>query len=176
MRAAQLQAEIGEGMEGIVARNGEAGHLAELAEDEVQRHAGEEPHEHGLGEEIGDEAEAEAAGDDTGEADGDGEGRGDRDALVASRHAETEQGAGHHHAGPRIRADHELPGGAEERVAHRWQDGGIEPRLRRQADDRRIGDGRGQGDGGNGKTGQQVRAEPGCLVAAELAEEGYDSL
>ena len=75
MCTAQLQPEIGEGMEGIVAREGEAGHLAELAEDEVQRHAGEEPHEHGLGEEIGDEAEAEAAGGHAGQPDGNGKGR-----------------------------------------------------------------------------------------------------
>ena len=150
-------------LEEIVAGNGEARQLAELADDQVQRHPGEESHEHGLGEEIGDEAEAEAAGGHAGEADGDGEGRGDHDALVASRTmprlsralATIMQVAV---SGPIMRR----PRGAEEGVADRRQDGGIEPRLRRQADDRRIGDGRGQGHGRDGKTGQEIGAEPGA--------------
>ena len=52
------------------------------------------------------------------------------------------------------------PRGAEERVADRRQDGGIETGLGRQADDRRIGDGRGQGHGRDGKAGQEIGAEP----------------
>ena len=68
MGAAQLEGEIRRGTQEAVGSDGEPGQLAQLADDQVQRHPGEEPHEHGLGEEVGDEAETEGAGGYAGQA------------------------------------------------------------------------------------------------------------
>jgi hypothetical protein len=48
MGAPQLHGEFGQGAEEPVRGNSDARQLAQLADDQVQRHPGEESHEHGF--------------------------------------------------------------------------------------------------------------------------------
>ena len=94
------------------------GHLADLADDHERGDAGHVADEHGLGEQVGEEAEPRDEADEADEPDGDRE---ERRHLLAHRHAargrhERADAGGRHQRRRRLGPDRQLPRRPEHRV------------------------------------------------------------
>ena len=168
---AGLADELDEGRKQAVGVDVDPGDAPELADQDRERDAGEEADEDRPRQEGGEDAEAEQAGADVEAADDEGEQGGDGGAVGGLEAGHGREDRGHDGDGGGVGADHELPGRAEDRVGDQRRDRGIEPGLRRQAGDRRVGDRARQADRGDGEAGRDVSLQPGEPVALEARQD-----
>ena len=159
--SAGLADELDEGREQAVGVDVDPGDAPELADQDRERDAGEEADEDRPRQEGREDAEAEQAGAEVEAADDEGEQRGDGGAVGGLEAGHGREDRGHDGDGRGVGADDELPRRAEDRVGDQRRDRGVEPGLRRQAGDRRIGDGARQADRGDGEAGRDVSLQPG---------------
>ena len=83
--------------------------------------------------------------------------------------------AGDHDREGRRHPDRHLPGGAKDGVDEQGQQTGVETMLRRQPGERGIGHALGDGERGDGQTGQHIGSEPArAVVGPEPANDRQD--
>ena len=165
-----LAGEVDEGREDAVGGDGGAGDALELAGDDRERDAGEEADEDRARQEGREDAEAEQPAAEIEAADDQRQHRGDGGAIggVEARHGGED--GGHDGDGGGVGTDDQLARRAEDGVGDERRDRGVEAGLGRQAGDRRIGDGGGQADRGDGEAGGDVALDPARPVAGEARQ------
>jgi hypothetical protein len=112
----------------------ESEQLGQLADQDRERQAGHVADHRGLGQQIGDEAEAGHGPERCDRTDEEAKHRRERDRplRVALRAGDRQDDGGDHRPERRVRAEDEHGRGAEHGVAEQAQDRGVEPRDRRQ--------------------------------------------
>ena len=145
--------------------------LRQLADDDREREADDQPLEHRLADEVGEEAEAQQARDQGGGARDDGEPRRHHgEALVPDgdhvRDRCRRQGRGRRH-----RSHDEDPRAAERGVQQQRAGRGVEADDRRDVRDARVRERLGDEDRPDGESRDQVAAKPAPVIAAKRGEE-----
>ena len=153
----------------------DAEQLGHLADDDRQGEADDEPLEHRLGDEVGEEPEAQQSGAERQHPGHQGEHAGERQHLVGPAGREVGDRRRRQRGGGRHRADDEVAGAAEGGVEDQRRRRGVEADDRRHAGDRRVGERLGDEHRPHGEPGDEVAAEPRPVVAGKRAEDGAGS-
>ena len=130
---------------------GHAEELRQLADDDRDRQAEDEPGDDGLGEEVGDEAEANDPGRQEDRPDHQREARGQREVAVRVAARERADDRGGHDRHRRARRDLEMAARAEDRVGGEGGERRDQPVLGRHAREGRVGHGHGHHDAPRGE-------------------------
>ena len=139
VRRGQVVGQRLDDLDQVVAAGGDAQDVLELARGDEDARRGDEPRDHRMAEEIGDEAEPEQAEADEEQAGEEGERDGGGGVVGGAGCGDlADRGCGHQRDDG-DRPDRERSAGAEDGVGDERQDAGIEPDLGRQAGEHRIG-------------------------------------
>ena len=168
-------AEVGDDvphlLEEVVALSFDAEELGDLADDDRQREADDEPLQHRLGDEVGEEAEPRQPGDEREESRGEGEQRREGgEILIRPAGGQVGHRRRRQRGGRRHRPDDEMPAAAERRVEDQRGRGGVQADDRRDAGDRGVGQRLGHQHRPDGQPGDDVAAQPAPVVSAERGE------
>ena len=147
----------------LVVFAGQAGQLLQLTEDHQDRHAGDVPDQHGLGEVVGDPAQAQQSSQEEDGGHGDGQGRRQGGVLRRGLGGERREGARDQQRDGTLRTDHDAQPGAKQRVGQHGQDQGIQAGRDRKPGQFGVGHRRGQGQGRD--------RQPRHAIDAELSRE-----
>mmetsp|Transcript_37674 Transcript_37674/g.116167 ORF Transcript_37674/g.116167 Transcript_37674/m.116167 type:complete len:323 (+) Transcript_37674:1510-2478(+) len=123
----------------VLPGHGDAEHVLQLRGADGDAGSRAEGCHHAVRHEVDDEAEADEAQEDGDAARDQGQERGALHPILGRDVAEAVQGLAAEEAHERRGARLHLPDGAQARVDHERQEGGVEPRLHRQAGEHREG-------------------------------------
>ena len=141
--------------------------VLELGEPDDDGRTRREPDEDGVGQEVDEEAESESAEHQVHDTDDEGE-RGCRShVLRRSLSGDRCERRGGEQRRERDRPDGELARRTEDGIHQHRDDGGVEPDLRGQAGEQRVGHGLGHQHGADGEPGDEIAVQigapiPGC--------------
>ena len=146
---------------------------ADLANHDRERDAGEEAGQDRPRQEGREYPQPQRAGDEAEYPDGERQQRGHGDAVGRHprRRVNRREHRRQHRHRRRVRANDQLPRRAEDRIGHGRRDAGVEARLRRQAGDRRIGDGARQPHRGDRQSCGDIALQPGRPVALQARQK-----
>jgi len=125
--------------------------------------AGQEPDQHGAGQEVGQEAEPGQPGDQQQHAGQQGRQPGQPDVPLGAHCRETGECGGEDDRGRGIRGHHEVPGRAEDGVYRHREEHRVEAGHQRHPGDLGVPEDLGDADGGQRKAGQRIGGYPGSF-------------
>ena len=140
---------------------------AELAQYDVDGDAIHEADQNRLRQKVGDRAKPQEACADQQDARDEGQRNRERQRLGFTSTGERSNRRSDDRSGRSARTDHQLPGGAEQRVSDHRQRAGIQANDRREADQLRRGHTAWNRHRGDGEPRSQVVREVGASVARE---------
>ncbi len=156
MHVARSPQDEHELIEGVLARDREAEHLAQRRDADLDADAGEEPDQHGLREEIGEEAELEQPREE--QVASRQQRHQPRERLVprAPGRRQLRESVGDDRCGRRVRRHDQAARGAERRERHHWQEERVKAGDDGGAGDTRIAEHLGDVHRGEREPGQDV--------------------
>ena len=149
----------------------DAEHPGHLAHGDLDADTRQEADQHAAGQEVGDEPELEQAGAEQEHAAHQRSQRGQRDVLgrIGGRHAG--EADGEDRSGGRVRADHEVAGGPEQREEQDRQQEGVQARDHRRAGDLRVAHDLGDGQRGKRCARRHVHRDAARIEREDASQE-----
>ena len=164
-------AEVGDDvpclLEEVAAALGDAEQLGDLADDDRQREADDEPLEHGLADEVRQEPEPQHTGDQRREPGRERQAGGEGGEPVVADRDDIRDGGRRERGGSGHRSGHQVARAAEGGVEDQRARRGVQADDRRDAGDRRVGQRLRHQHGPHRQAGDQVAAQPRPLVPVQ---------
>jgi len=157
---------------GLPARGGDPEHVGQLRDRYLDAGAGQEPDQHGAGQEVGQEAEPGQPGREQHRA---GQQRGQPGQLDVSgraRHRQAGERGGEDDRGRGIRGHHEVAGRTEDGVHRHREKHRVQAGDQGHPGDLGVAENRGDAEGGEREAGQHLGMYPGSLDGQHSLQHG----
>ena len=149
--------------QGLPARGGDPEHVGQLPDRYLDADAGQEPDQHGTGQEVGQEAEPGQPGREQHPAGQQGRQPGQPDVPLRARRRQTGERGGEYDRGRGIRGHHEVAGRTEDGVRRHRQEHRVQAGDQGHPGDLGVAENRGDAEGGEREAGQHLGGYPGSL-------------
>ena len=158
--------------QGLPARGGDPEHVGQLPGRYLDADAGQEPHQHGTGQEVGQEAEPGQPGREQHRASQQGRQPGQPDVSLRARHRQAGERGGEYGRGRGIRGHHEVAGRTEDGVRRHRQEHRVQAGDQGHPGDLGVAENRGDAEGGKREAGQHLGGYPGSLDGQHPLQHG----